>query len=235
MSSHVGFVPAGQFALGASEYRAEKPCSRLSLSGNPPVRSFQAHWLMSIGSLDPPPVKKLLLGLGSAVQDTAVAPLVTAAVPQPARPPPVTWLQTLSQSSSAAGVPAVFVLVCASPSSWKMPVSCTACAAYGISNVRTIAAMRGSARERRTRRIPVAPLARVIGALHLSFAGLPGRMATGGSAEPTPLWARSRCHGASHLLRPGAEMEQQVRARVNNEKPDHRPAPVVPRPTYARR
>src|SRR5437879_6243884 len=76
MSSHVGFVPAGQFALGASEYRAEKPCSRLSLSGNPPVRSFQAHWLMSIGSLDPPPVKKLLFGLGSATQDTAVAPEV---------------------------------------------------------------------------------------------------------------------------------------------------------------
>src|SRR6266566_2805511 len=117
MSSHVGFVPAGQFALGASEYRAEKPCSRLSLSGNPPASSFQAHWLMSIGSLDPPPVKMLLFEFGSAVQDTAVAPVVTAVVPHPATPPPVTWLQTLSQSSLAAGVPAVFVLDCASPSS----------------------------------------------------------------------------------------------------------------------
>src|SRR2546425_13170751 len=103
------------------EYRAEKPCSRLSLSGNPPVRSFQAHWLMSIGSLDPPPVKKLLLGLGSAVQDTAVAPLGTAPGPQPARPPPGTWLQTLSQSSSAARVPAVFVPVAGAPTGWEMP------------------------------------------------------------------------------------------------------------------
>src|SRR5213078_169611 len=162
MISQVGLPPEGQFVLGGAEYRAAKPCSRLSLSGNPPAPSFQAHWLMSIGSLDPPPVKILLFGFGAAVQDTAVAPLVTAAVPQPATPPPVTWLHTLSQSSSAAGVPAVFVLVCASPSSWKMPVSWTACAAYGMSNVRTIAAMRGSARERLTRRTPVAPLGCVI-------------------------------------------------------------------------
>src|SRR2546422_11474486 len=74
MGSRAVSVPAGQFGLGVPESRAEKPCSRLSLSGNPPVRSFQAHWLMSIGSLDPPPVKKLLFGLGSATQDTAVAP-----------------------------------------------------------------------------------------------------------------------------------------------------------------
>src|SRR5256885_11727205 len=107
MSSQVGLPPEGQFVLGGAEYRAAKPCSRLSLSGSPPAPSFQAHWLMSIGSFDPPPVKMLLFGFGSADQDTAVAPLVTAAVPQPARPPPVTWLQTLSQSSSAAGVPAV--------------------------------------------------------------------------------------------------------------------------------
>src|SRR5438552_18443686 len=227
MSSHVGFVPAGQFALGGSEYRTEKPCSRLSLSGNPPVRSFQAHWSMSIGSLDPPPVKKLLFGLGSAVQDTAVAPLVTAVVPQPATPPPVTWLQTLSQSSSAAGVPAVFVLVWASPSSWKMPVSCTACAAYGISNVRTIAAMRGSARERRTRRIPVAPLACVIAfSLRLPIFPVAGRLAA--VPSPPPFWARSHCHEASYLLRPGVGMKQQRTVTVNGEEPDHCDARVVP-------
>src|SRR5438477_6200713 len=181
MSSQVGLPPEGQFVLGGAEYRAAKPCSRLSLSGSPPAPSFQAHWLMSIGSLDPPPVKMLLFGFGSAVQDTAVAPLVTAVVPQPARPPPVTWLQTLSQSSSAAGVPAVFVLVCASPSSWKMPVSCTACAAYGTNNVRTIAAMRATTRERLTRLILVAPLPCVI-AFSLRLSDFSGRRATGGSA-----------------------------------------------------
>ena len=152
-------------------------------------------------------MKMLAFGLGSAVQDTAVAPLVTAVVPQPARPPPVTSLQTLSQSSTAVGVPAVFVLVCASPSSWKMPASWTACAAYGTSNVRIIAAMRGSTRKRRTCRIPVAPLARVIGA-PLSFLWsrvVPVVWATDGSAEPTPLWARSRCHGASHPYVPAWE------------------------------
>src|SRR5436190_535043 len=60
INSQVGFVPDGQFVLGGAEYRAANPCSRLSLSGNPPTSSFQAHWLISIGSLDPPPVKKLL-------------------------------------------------------------------------------------------------------------------------------------------------------------------------------
>src|SRR5437870_11789858 len=108
---------------------------------------------MLSGSLEPPPVKMLLFGFGSAVQDTAVAPVVTAVVPQPATPPPVAWLQTLSQSSFAGGVCAVFVADCASPSSWNMPVSCTACAAYGTSNVRTIAPTRGSTRKRLTCRI----------------------------------------------------------------------------------
>src|SRR5438477_313398 len=199
ISSQVGLVPAGQLTLGGAEYRTEKPCSRLSLSGNPPAPSFQAHWLMSSGSLDPPPVKILLFGFGSAFQDTAVAPLVTAVVPQPATPPPVTWLQTLSQSSSAAGVPAVFVLVWASPSSWKMPVSCTACAAYGISNVRTIAAMMGSAKERRTRRIPAAPLACVI-AFSPASSDFPvaGRLAAAPSPPPLGTFALP-C--ASHLLR----------------------------------
>src|SRR2546426_2915942 len=188
------------------EYRTAKPCSRLSLSGNPPASSFQAHWLMSIGSLDPPPVKMLAFELGSAVQDTAVAPLVTAVVPQPARPPLVTSLQTLSQSSTAVGVPAVFVLDCASPSSWKMPASWTACAAYGTSNVRTIAAMSGSTRKRRTCRIPVAPLARVIGAPCLFVvARCPGRRGDGRQRRAHPLWARSRCHGASHPYVPACE------------------------------
>jgi hypothetical protein len=48
------------------------------LSGRPPA-SFQAHELTSIGSFEPPPVKMLVLVFGSAVQDTAVAPLVSVA------------------------------------------------------------------------------------------------------------------------------------------------------------
>src|SRR5262245_46417165 len=46
-------------------YRAAKLCSRLSLSGRPPA-SFHAHWLISCGSFDPPPVKMDALRFGSA-------------------------------------------------------------------------------------------------------------------------------------------------------------------------
>src|SRR2546425_498699 len=54
-------------------YRAAKLCSRLSLSGRPPA-SFHAHWLMSCGSFEPPPVKMEEFGFISATQSTAVAP-----------------------------------------------------------------------------------------------------------------------------------------------------------------
>ena len=49
------------------------------MSGSPPAPSFHAHWLMSIGSLEPPPVKIVLFRLSSADHETAVAPLVFAA------------------------------------------------------------------------------------------------------------------------------------------------------------
>src|SRR5207247_9421705 len=89
---------------------------------------------MSIGSFEPPPVNVVALSEGplptrlSVVHATAFAgePVVTDVVPQPATPPPVTSLQTLSQSSNPEGVPTVFVNDAASPSSWNCPVSCTA-------------------------------------------------------------------------------------------------------------
>src|SRR5207248_2637286 len=164
----------------------------------------------------------------------AVGPEVTAVVPQPATPPPVAWLQTLSQSSFAGGVCAVFVADCASPSSWNMPVSWTACAAYGTSNVRTIAPTRGSTRKRLTCRIRVAPVPRVIAfSLRLpSF--FPGRRGDERQRRAHPLWARSRCHGASHLLRPGVEMEQQRTSPVNDEEPDHHRPQAVTTSRYDR-
>src|SRR5262252_9410520 len=79
-SSQVGAEPAGQVAEGGSEYLAAKLCSRLSLSGRPPAPSFHAHWLMSCGSFDPPPVKMVAFRFGSETQSTAVAPLVSPAV-----------------------------------------------------------------------------------------------------------------------------------------------------------
>src|SRR5262245_12382064 len=93
------FVPSwllfgpGQAALDGIEYRAAKPWSRLSLSGSPPVSVFQAHWLMSIGSFDPPPVKIVQLvppaqpGVTTAASSThavAVAPCVLLGVGQAA-------------------------------------------------------------------------------------------------------------------------------------------------------
>src|SRR6266568_1480281 len=140
MTSQVGKVPLGQWlASGVSEYRTAKACSRLSLLGRPPAPSFQDQDAMSCGSLEPPPVKMVALTLlqprpldptrQSPVHDTAVAPVVTSVVPQPLVPPPVTWLQTLSQSSTAAGTGGLPGCVAeeASPSSWKRPVSWTAC------------------------------------------------------------------------------------------------------------
>src|SRR5690349_2087188 len=101
----------GQVALEVFTYRAAKPWSRLSLSGSPPTLSFQAHWLMSCGSFDPPPVKSVqfepvqapsgaIAPWVSSAQATAVAPWVLSAVAQTV--PPVAWWQTRSQSSGAA-------------------------------------------------------------------------------------------------------------------------------------
>src|SRR5438067_11807366 len=59
-TSQVAADPAGQSVpsvlsvSGASEYRAAKPWTRLSLSGRPPA-SFQAQLAMAIGAFEPPP------------------------------------------------------------------------------------------------------------------------------------------------------------------------------------
>ena len=113
------------------------------MSGRPPTPSDQAQLLMSIGSFEPPPVNVVAFDEGpsptrlSVVHATAFAgePVVTDVVPQSATPPPVTSLQTLSQSSNAEGVPTVFVNEDASPSSWNRPVSCTATAV--LTNIAT--------------------------------------------------------------------------------------------------
>src|SRR5436190_11444416 len=92
-TSQVAADPAGQSVpsvlsvSGASEYRAAKPWTRLSLSGRPPA-SFQAQLEMSIGSFEPPPVKIELFGFASVVKLTAVAPFVLFDVEQSL---PVTW------------------------------------------------------------------------------------------------------------------------------------------------
>src|SRR5207249_8208585 len=70
---------------------------------------------MSIGSLEPPPVKIVEFGLGSAAHATAFAPLVFEDVEQSV---PVTSWHTLSQSSDVDEV--------ALPSSSNAPVSWTA-------------------------------------------------------------------------------------------------------------
>src|SRR5207245_7181320 len=142
--------------------RTAKACSRLSLSGRPPTPSDQAQLLMSIGSFEPPPVNVVALNDGpsptrlSVVHATAFAgePVVTDVVPQPATPPPVTSLQTLSQSSNAAGVPIVFVNDDASPSSWNRPVSCTA---RTITTPAPTANARDSRIPQRLRQLPVGP------------------------------------------------------------------------------
>src|SRR5262249_44129762 len=122
-SSQVAAPPVGQLGEGGSEYRAAKLCSRLSLSGRPPAPSFHAHWLMSCGSFDPPPVKMVAFGLGSATQSTAVAPLVSPAdVHSGVVAVLVTWWQTLSQASPRAAP------LGALPSSSNAPGAGTACA-----------------------------------------------------------------------------------------------------------
>ncbi len=110
------------------------------MSGNPPAPSFQAHWSMSIGSFDPPPVKIVEFGFASAVQATAFAPVVLEDVEQSL---PVTWWQTLSQSSDVEEV--------AIPSSSNTPVSWTACAPNGNRRVNSNATSTGITKCRRPR------------------------------------------------------------------------------------
>src|SRR5262249_5864051 len=100
-------------------YRAAKPWRRLSLSGSPPA-SFHAHWLMSCGSFEPPPVKMDALELGSATQVTAVAPPEALVLDPVEQSVPNTWWYTLAQSSPAGGP------LTALPSSSNAPVSWTA-------------------------------------------------------------------------------------------------------------
>src|SRR5947207_16023389 len=86
---------------------------------------------------------------GSDTHELSLAgPVVPVPMPHSAvasatlRPPPpsatdlrATSRQTLSQSSTAVGVLAVFVLVAASPSSWNRPVSWTASAELATTSV----------------------------------------------------------------------------------------------------
>src|SRR5215472_12020766 len=71
---------------------------------------------MNDGSFEPPPVKILLFGLGSAFHDTPVDVVVALAPPHAAGE--TTAAQMLSQSSPT--VPAG-VDCCASPSNWNAP------------------------------------------------------------------------------------------------------------------
>src|SRR6478672_7506920 len=107
---------------------------------------------MSFGSFEPPPVKAVCSRLDSAVQVTAVAPLVCSVVPHLVPGPfgSTTSWQTLSQSSLAFG-PIGWVALEASPSSWKMPVSWTASALETKNASRATPARRRTAR----RRLPV--------------------------------------------------------------------------------
>src|SRR5262249_54965882 len=75
-------------------------------------------------SLEPPVVKMLLVKLGSAIQSTAVEPVVLEADGQLAGD---TWWHTRSQSSVGPTGGAAFADT-AFPSSSNAPVSCTACA-----------------------------------------------------------------------------------------------------------
>src|SRR3989442_9002406 len=106
---------------------------------------------MSIGSLEPPPVKIEELGLGSAAHATAFAPLVFDDVEQLV---PVTSWHTLSQSSAVCDV--------ALPSSSKTPVSWTAKTLAGKRSATRSAATTGATRKRLVRRRANGPKLRLI-------------------------------------------------------------------------
>src|SRR5258708_8162629 len=93
----VGPPPAGQVvALAGRLYRAAKPFRRMSLPGRPPEPWFQAQLLMSIGSLEPPPVKVVPLLADWEANSIAVAPFVFLVLEQSL---PTTSRQTRSPPS----------------------------------------------------------------------------------------------------------------------------------------
>src|SRR5258708_8710414 len=93
----VGPPPAGHVvALAGRLYRAAKPFRRTSLPGRPPAPWFQAQLLMSIGSLEPPPVKVVPPLADWEANSSAVAPFVLLVVEQSE---PTTCWQTRSQPS----------------------------------------------------------------------------------------------------------------------------------------
>src|SRR2546428_3376140 len=76
-------VVDGQVLVFASRlYLAAKPFRRASLPGRPPIPVVQPQLEMSIGSLEPPPVKAVPLATVWLPNATAVAPLVLNVVLQ---------------------------------------------------------------------------------------------------------------------------------------------------------
>src|SRR5262245_23908830 len=107
---------------------------------------------MSCGSLEPPPVKMLALGFGSATQSTAVAPPKAVVLFVVEQSPLTSWGQTLAQSSPGAGP------LTALPSSSNAPVSWTASAGAtpsAMTAARELATASPRVSHRRPLRLPV--------------------------------------------------------------------------------
>ncbi len=76
-------VDPGQLTSAGVLYRAAKPLRRMSLPGRPPDPWFQAQLEMSMGSLEPPPVKVVPLLAGWKAQARAVLPGIVTPVVVP--------------------------------------------------------------------------------------------------------------------------------------------------------
>src|SRR6266571_2751205 len=110
---------------GQVSYRAAKAFRRTSLPGKPPLAWFQAQLELSMGSVEPPPVKVVQVAapwLANSMVEMLALLVVEQSVPS-------TEWQTRSQSS---GTPEVELLVTALPSSSKAPESCTADAGIAV-------------------------------------------------------------------------------------------------------
>src|SRR5206468_4165045 len=117
---------------------------------------------MSIGSLEPPPVKIVEFGFGSAAHATAFAPVVFEDVEQSV---PVTSWHTLSHSQDVDEV--------ALPTSSNAPVSWTASTPLGIRSATRSAATTGATTKRLVRSRSSGQKVPLMGLPHFNLCFLP--------------------------------------------------------------